>query len=190
MNTPATGGKLLKSVLSWPVVLPIWFVTLVVLPGCSNEAYAPVSGVVNYNGQPLEDAKLIFEPIGDSTGKASGKPSYGRTDSSGQYSLRCPQEDAEGAAVGEHRVRIVTTKAQEYTQKQKDRARELLEKQEIANGDETPEVTDQMVKDYLSDAVPNTSKETLPSKYNLRTELTYTVEPGQKNTANFDLEGR
>ena len=189
MNTPAKAGVSPKPAFC-AAGLPFCLLALLVVTGCSNEAYAPVTGVVNYNGQPLEDAKLIFEPIGDETGNASGKPSYGRTDSSGQYSLHCPQEDVDGAAVGKHRVRIVTTKAKEYTQQQRDKARELLEKQEIANGVETPDITDQKVNDYLSDAIPNTSKETLPTKYNLRTELTFTVESGQQNTANFDLEGK
>ncbi|MBA2117998.1 hypothetical protein [Bremerella alba] len=190
MNTLSNAAQFNGSFSFSSAALPLCFLAVFVLTGCSNEAYAPVTGVVNYNGQPLEDAKLIFEPIGDSTGNANGKPSYGKTDSQGQYTLRCPQEDVEGAAVGEHRVRIVTTKAQQYSQKQKDRARELLEKQEIVNGNQAPDITDKMVNDYLSDAVPNTSKETLPAKYNLRTELTFTVESSQQNTADFDLEGR
>jgi len=190
MKTVIEAGLPRRSRVTTAAVWPLCLLAIFLFTGCSNEAYAPVTGIVNYNGAPLEDAKLIFEPIGDATGNASGKPSYGKTDSSGQYTLRCPQEDVEGAAVGQHRVRIVTTKAQEYTPQQRDRARELLEKQEKANGNDMPEVTDQMVNDYLSDAVPNTSKETLPAKYNLRTELTFTVESGQENTANFDLEGR
>lgn len=176
--------------IPFSIPLLLCLLGLLTLTGCGNESYAPVEGVVTYNGKPLEDAKLIFEPIGDESGNASGKPSYGKTDGSGRYSLQCPLEDVEGAAVGEHRVRILTTKAKEFTQQQRDKARELLEKQEIANGVATPDITDQKVNDYLSDAIPNTSKETLPAKYNFRTELTFTVEGGQQNTANFDLEGR
>ncbi len=190
MNKIAIAGLPHGPAIRASFAVPLSILMLLVLSGCSNEAYVPVTGVVSLDGQPLEDAKLIFEPIGDETGNANGKPSYGKTDSTGQYTLRCPQEDVEGAAVGQHRVRIVTTKAQEYTQKQRDRARELLEKQEIANGNNSPEISDEMVNNYLSDAIPNTSRETLPAKYNLRTELTFTVEPGQDNRADFDLEGR
>ncbi|MHC2070563.1 DUF4198 domain-containing protein [Bremerella sp. T1] len=180
----------IRHAVSQGMVVIFGCLMVMLISGCGSEAYAPVSGIVNFDGQPLADAKLIFEPIGDSTGNSSGKPSYGKTDSSGQFSLRCPQEDVEGAAVGQHRVRIVTTKAQEYSEKQMTQAKQRLEKQEVANGNENPNVTDEMVKAYLSDAIPNMSKETLPAKYNLRTELKFTVESGKENVANFDLEGR
>lgn len=164
--------------------------TVIPLLGCSNESYAPVSGVVQLDGKPLEDAKLIFEPIGDAQGVASGKPSYGRTDTSGVFTLHCPQEDVEGAAIGEHRVRIVTTKAPEYTEQQKTKARSYLERQEAAGGNSNPQVTDEMVNAYLSDSVQPVSRETLPARYNAKTELKFTVESGKENQANFSLESK
>ncbi len=33
-------------------------------------------------------------------------------------------------------------------------------------------------------------KETVPSKYNAQSDLTFTVEPGKKNIANFDLDSK
>ena len=164
------------------LAIPLW--------GCSNEGYAPVTGVVELDGEPLEDAKLIFEPIGGQDGVASGKPSYGKTDASGTFTLTCPLEKVEGAAVGEHRVRIVTAKAPEYTDKQREKARAFLERQEKAGGVENPQVTDEQVNAYLSDAVPPTFRESLPAKYNARTELKFTVAAGTENRADFSLKSK
>ena len=36
-------------------------------------------------------------------------------------------------------------------------------------------------------AIPG-AKETIPARYNSASELTFTVEPGKRNTANFDLK--
>ncbi|WP_146118550.1 DUF4198 domain-containing protein [Blastopirellula marina] len=172
------------------IVTGLLCLTAVPLLGCSSESYVPVSGVVELDGKPLEDAKLIFEPMGDAQGIANGKPSYGRTDASGAFTLHCPQEDVEGAAIGEHRVRIVTTKAPEYTEQQKTKARSYLERQEAAGGNSNPQVTDEMVNAYLSDSVQPVSRETLPARYNAKTELKFTVESGKENQANFSLESK
>lgn len=163
--------------------------TALVLAGCgSGESYAPVSGIVTLNGEPLADAKLIFEPVGDETGTGSGKPSYGRTDDSGRYTLTCPIAEEEGAAVGEHRVRIVTMKATEYTPEQMESARQTLQKQEAAGGSNA-QITDDQVKEYLSDRIiVATRKEMLPAKYNSETTLTVTVPSGGTDSADFALE--
>ncbi|EAQ82703.1 hypothetical protein [Blastopirellula marina] len=162
---------------------------LIALIGCGSNPYLPVSGTVLLDGQPLEDAKLIFEPIGDSQGNTSGRPSYGRTDASGQYSLHCPIADQDGAAIGQHRVRIVTTRLPTYTDAQRSKARALLQKQETEGGNPNAEITEEMVNNYLSDVVRVVApKETLPAKYNSQTELEFTVKASGDNQADFDLQ--
>jgi hypothetical protein len=168
----------------------LWAVVGLMLPlvGCGGDNYAPVSGVVQLNGEPLADAKLVFEPIGDTAGKTGGSPSYGRTDADGRYSLHSPVADRPGAALGQHRVRIITASAPEYTEAQMTAARETLRKQEQEGGDPNAEITDEQVRNYLSDTVLPTFDEKLPARYNSATELTFEVEPGGTTEANFALE--
>lgn len=160
---------------------------LLLVTGCGGSGYAPVSGTVLLNGQPLEDAKLIFEPVGDASGNASGNVSYGRTDAAGRYTLRCPIAAQDGAVVGKHRVRIVTATVPTYTEAQKSQARAALEKQEEQSGGNAADVTDEMVTAYLSDRILPTHSESLPAKYNSQTELEFVVESGD-NQADFTLE--
>ena len=157
--------------------------------GCGDgEEYVPVGGTVSLNGEPLPDAKLIFEPIGDESGIAPGKPSYGRTDESGRYTLICPVAKEDGAAVGKHRVRIVTTKAAEYTPEQLDAARKKLKQDEAAGGNANAKISDERVRQFLSDVIQPRHRETLPARYNAQTELTFTVGPDGTDQADFSLE--
>ena len=75
------------------------------LLGCggSEDDLANVTGTVKMDGKPLEDASVQFVP------KAGGRPSYGRTDAQGAYTLESTDTVA-GAKVGMHRVRISTLK--------------------------------------------------------------------------------
>jgi hypothetical protein len=158
------------------------------LVGCgSGERYAPVSGVVTLNGEPLADAKLIFEPIGGEGGVGAGKPSYGRTDENGRYTVSSPIANKEGAAVGEHRVRIVTVSGVEYTEEQMASARQRLEREEVAGGGAAENVTDERVRAYLSDRAQPVQRESLPARYNSNTELRITVPPNGTESANFEL---
>ena len=159
---------------------------LACLVGCGGERYAPVAGTVTLDGQPLADAKLVFEPVGGESGNAAGKPSYGRTDEAGRYTLTCPIAGTDGAAVGEHRVRVVTLSANEWTPKQMEDARARLQREEKAGGS-TATVSDDRVRGYLSDRFPVTARESLPAKYNAETELTLTVPSEGTDKADFDL---
>ena len=159
------------------------------IAGCGRgEQYAPVAGLITLNGQPLADAKLIFEPVGDGEGNAAGKPSYGRTGQDGRYSLECPIAKKPGAAVGEHRVRILTVAAGEYTDEQREMARKKLLAEEKAGGGSPDNVTDDRIREYLSDRIQPTQKERLPARYNSQTELTITVPEEGIDQANFDLK--
>ncbi len=156
--------------------------------GGGSERYAPVSGTVLLNDKPLVDAKLIFEPVGDKNGVAPGKPSYGKTDPSGRYTLRSPIAERDGAAVGDHRVRIVTMKAPDPPPEKMEAARKKLQRDEKAGGGDPNSVTDARVREYLSDVTPTTHREGLPARYNTETELTFKVEPAGTDKADFSLQ--
>ncbi|MFN3158053.1 MAG: hypothetical protein ACE37I_01985 [Rubinisphaera brasiliensis] len=74
------------------------------IAGCGGASDTPplgtVSGTVTWNGEPLQDAYLTFQP-------ETGRASIGRTDSNGQYSLAYTG-DKNGALVGKHTVMITT----------------------------------------------------------------------------------
>ncbi|WDI41605.1 carboxypeptidase-like regulatory domain-containing protein [Bremerella sp. P1] len=70
--------------------------------GCSASSPSNVSevqGTVTVDGQPIPDALVTFKP------RHSGKNSFGRTDTSGHYSL-VYSTDLTGAEIGEHDVTI------------------------------------------------------------------------------------
>jgi hypothetical protein len=70
----------------------------------SNHKTAPVSGRVTLNGQPLDNAGIIFQPV-TASGEA-GPSSGGFTDTDGRYSLKIVGTDTRGAVVGKHKVMI------------------------------------------------------------------------------------
>jgi hypothetical protein len=73
--------------------------------GCGDgRQLGTVSGRVTLDGQPLADARVNFQPAGDTRNPGIG--SFGRTNANGEYSLTLIDEKAEGAIVGKHRVMI------------------------------------------------------------------------------------
>ena len=92
------------------------FLALAVLPlmaGCGSEGLAPISGVVTLEGKPLAGASVHFEPIASGQGSEAGIGSYATTDENGRYELKTVDEDATGAVVGKHRVKISIAVADE-----------------------------------------------------------------------------
>ena len=72
--------------------------------GCGESKVASVSGTVKLDGEPLANAVVIFQPVGD--GKTSpGVGSIGRTNDKGEYHLRLIG-GGNGAFRGKHRVEI------------------------------------------------------------------------------------
>jgi hypothetical protein len=71
------------------------------LAGCgpTNPHIAPVNGTVTLDGQPVNEARLIFQP------EAVGSPSYGFTDQNGRYELGY-KRGVSGALIGWHKVSI------------------------------------------------------------------------------------
>src|SRR5215471_4627100 len=80
---------------------------LVLLPaGCgpgNGLTMGRVSGVVTYNGQPVEFGEVLFVP--DSEKGNSGVPSMGRIGEDGRYTMST-QEAGDGVIAGYHKVGI------------------------------------------------------------------------------------
>ncbi len=79
-------------------------VAVLFAPGCGRDDRPPlgrVQGVVTLDGEPLEGALVVFEPI------EPARPSRGVTDAAGRYTL-VYLRDIEGAVIGEHEVKIGT----------------------------------------------------------------------------------
>lgn len=67
--------------------------------GQSGPATAQVSGVIKLNGEPVEGAMVMFQPV------AEGRSSRGLTDANGRYTLNYVG-DQNGALIGEHVVTV------------------------------------------------------------------------------------
>lgn len=69
--------------------------------GCGEgHRYAPVAGVVTYNGTPIEGARVVFQPVQGEPGSGS----TGTTDAEGRFELSRLSGDGPGARVTTHRV--------------------------------------------------------------------------------------
>jgi hypothetical protein len=71
--------------------------------GKPDVPFGMVHGKVTWQGAPLADASVAFEPD-------RGRTSYGRTNAAGDYELRYKGKPW-GAIAGRHRVRITTETA-------------------------------------------------------------------------------
>ena len=84
--------------------LPI--LTLVFASGCGGVKFAPVSGRVTINGEPLVNAVVSFQPVKPEGGGATPAPeSTGKTDKNGEFTLGTATGQ-KGAWVGKHTVHI------------------------------------------------------------------------------------
>jgi hypothetical protein len=79
--------------------------------GCGSPKFAPVSGTVRLNGQPLANAFVTFNPIPKSGSIDGGPTAVGTTDQDGRFTLRV-SADQNGALVGMHRVAITVVNPQ------------------------------------------------------------------------------
>lgn len=76
------------------------FVVLAATIGCWGDMkVAPVSGILTLDGEPVEQASVVFEP------QPGGRPSFGVTDAEGKYSLAYSRT-LNGAEVGDCLVKI------------------------------------------------------------------------------------
>ena len=73
--------------------------------GCGSNKFAPVSGTVTLNGQPLANASVSFQPVAPGGTVEAGVGSSGKTGPNGEFTL-VSSTGQTGAVVGQHRVRI------------------------------------------------------------------------------------
>jgi hypothetical protein len=79
-------------------------VVLASVLGCGDSKVASVSGTVKLDGEPLANAVVIFQPLGE--GRLNpGVGSIGRTNDKGEYRLQLIG-GGKGAVQGTHRVEI------------------------------------------------------------------------------------
>ena len=70
--------------------------------GCGGPNLATVSGKITLDGKPLADATVGFYPLGSNAEVMSS----GRTNASGEYTLKTVMSNQAGAVVGQHRVSV------------------------------------------------------------------------------------
>jgi hypothetical protein len=91
-----------RLVLGLPLVLAL---------GCGGAKFAPVSGKVTLDGQPLAGATVSFQPIAPPNSTEAGPGSVGKTNDKGEYKLTA-DKGQDGAVVGKHRVVITCLQQQ------------------------------------------------------------------------------
>jgi hypothetical protein len=80
---------------------------LLLLPvGCGKSNYAPVSGRITVNGQPLANAAVLFSPVPAQGSSSAGLGSGATTDSDGRYTLLITGTTTKGAVIGKHKVQV------------------------------------------------------------------------------------
>jgi hypothetical protein len=77
------------------------YILLSCVGGCvqSGPEIVPIAGTVTFNGQPVPNVRIIFQPN-------PGRMSWGISDSSGHFALEY-DSDHKGAKVGTHTVYVV-----------------------------------------------------------------------------------
>ncbi|MDA7880409.1 MAG: hypothetical protein P8R31_20410 [Mariniblastus sp.] len=80
------------------------FVIMVVsFTGCDFSGNAKVSGKVTFSGEPVENVRVIFTPVGGRENLNPGPYSMGVTDAEGKFYLKT-RDGEQGAVAGKHKV--------------------------------------------------------------------------------------
>jgi hypothetical protein len=86
--------------------LLVFLIAALLSAGCGKTHMAPVTGRVMFNGKPVAEAAVTFDPVPRSEDdQTPGKPATGFTDAEGYYVLSTYKAE-DGALVGEHRVSV------------------------------------------------------------------------------------
>ena len=74
--------------------------------GCGSDfEFAPVTGKITANGNPIPNVFVTYQPVGGGLEASAGPASYAHTDDEGNYELRrIDDEQTKGAVVGTHRI--------------------------------------------------------------------------------------
>lgn len=90
-------------------LISIFCLLLVCITGCGEQAtrakVVPVTGRVFLDGQPLTFGTVTFRP-------SRGQPATGEVQSDGKFTLST-YEEGDGAAVGEHQIRVTAYQIQD-----------------------------------------------------------------------------
>ena len=87
------------------VVAACWLAAAILLVGCSSGRLktAPVQGTITYNGKPVPQGSIMFQPVDG--------PAATANINNGSYSLKT-YRDGDGAVLGKHKVTIVSLEDQ------------------------------------------------------------------------------
>jgi len=135
----------------------------IVLAGCGDKKYVPVSGVVTLNGAPYKNAVVSFQPVSTGKDQAPGRGSSALTDEKGRFTL-VTDTGEKGAVAGKHRVRIQTS-------------RQIL----VPKTDPTVGSPDN------AKAAQGTADPIPPEWYSDKGGKDFEVPPGGTDKANFDI---
>lgn len=102
-------GNILLTRRSFTIAYGMSIISMICI-GCSSQVDEPeiaaVSGTVTLDGQPGANLLVTFEPdMAGTGGSQAGRSSTGTTDSEGKFELYY-KDEAKGAVVGTHVVRI------------------------------------------------------------------------------------
>jgi len=102
-------NKMLSQLRSFTLTKSLGLVAIAVaLAGCGEGgdfSVAPVTGVVQCNGQPVPGGLIFFEPKQTGDSAVVGKVGLGIIDESGNFTVST-YGDGDGAVVGLHRVKV------------------------------------------------------------------------------------
>ena len=158
--------------MNWNLVRTSVCLTFICLcVGCGSE-YPAVSGKVTYEGKPLANVRLVFNPVAGSA--EPGPFSRGVTDEAGAFSLET-RDGKTGAVVGDHKVGFGWSDIRSFTLQE-------LERSLSESKDDPAKVAEIEVK--IADV-----KQKLASRPTLKADLqtTFTVPENGTNEATFEL---
>jgi len=153
------------------------FLGVITLIGCGKKegSYATVSGVVTFNGNPVEGARIAFHSTVEVDGK-QGTSFGAQTDSSGKYVIAAIGKDP-GIPPGLYKVTVVKWEGG---------------KGPAGSADIDQGQLDAMASDTGGAAGKGGPVNLLPKEYGnpANTKLSATLEAGKNENVNFALKGK
>ena len=164
--------------------MKICYVLLIALCcGCSGSefTFAPVSGTVTLDGEPLVGADLVFAPLQSGDSINVGPASIGKTDEAGKYQLTSIRGN-EGAIVTKHRVSIAI---KGISTAELARRVDLEYSKNSSMSERKFNALENKIRKSMEKELG--AKKFVPEVYNTKTSLTFEVQ-GPTDDANFDLK--
>jgi len=172
-----------------------------IFSGCGAPAnqLAPVSGLITLDGEPLENAKVIFIPEKHRKDGLKLPYSFAITNEKGRFIL-ATETGRKGAVIGNHSVVIMTKNVPEKAEtkssdidtgdddKKPSTSKEDLDSNRDGNSKDEKSKPTNKPQDASPQLGEQVIPERIPPKYNSESELTFTVVAGTGNQANFSLK--